>query len=69
MKSRNEKRSTMTIPEFCRALGIGRNQGYTAAQRGELPVPVIRIGKRVLVARAAVERLLAADLGNSRGAA
>jgi excisionase family DNA binding protein len=70
MKStKPESRATMTIPEFCRALGIGRNQGYAAASKGELPVPLIRIGKRVLVSRAAVERLLAGALVDGRGAA
>jgi hypothetical protein len=38
-------------------LGIGRNQGYEAAARGE--IPVIRIGKkRMVVPLAAFERML-----------
>jgi excisionase family DNA binding protein len=37
-------------------LGIGRNQAYEAAHRGE--IPSIRIGKRILVPVAALDRLL-----------
>jgi excisionase family DNA binding protein len=40
-------------------LGIGRNQAYAAAARGE--IPVIRIGKRLLVPIAALERLVNGD--------
>lgn len=49
-------RQTLTIPETARALGIGRNQGYEAARRGE--IPTVKIGKRLLVPLIALERLL-----------
>jgi excisionase family DNA binding protein len=49
-------RLTIDIPEAARRLGIGKNQGYSAAQRGE--IPTVRIGKRVVVPVAALERLL-----------
>ena len=48
---------TITIPEAARRLGIGRNQGYAAAASGQLPV--IRIGKRMVVPLAALEAMLA----------
>ena len=51
-----EERRTLTIPEAAKALGIGRNAGYEAARRGE--IPTIKIGKRVLVPLAALERML-----------
>lgn len=51
-----EERATYTIEESARRLGIGRNQAYEAAHRGE--IPTIRIGKRLLVPRAAFDRLL-----------
>lgn len=51
-------RRTLTIVEAAQALGIGRNQGYEAARRGE--IPTIRIGKRILVPAAALERMLQA---------
>ena len=49
-------RRTCTIPEAAKALGIGRNVGYEAARRGE--IPTIRIGKRLLVPLAALEKML-----------
>jgi excisionase family DNA binding protein len=50
------ERQTYTIDEAARILGIGRNAGYLAARSGALPV--LRMGKRLLVPRAALERLL-----------
>ena len=50
-----EKR-TLTIDEAAKALGIGRNSAYEAAKRGE--IPTIKIGGRILVPRAALERML-----------
>ncbi len=47
----------LTITEVSRLLRIGRNSAYDAARRGELPV--VRIGRRLLVPRVALERLLA----------
>ncbi|MCH9000580.1 MAG: helix-turn-helix domain-containing protein [Proteobacteria bacterium] len=54
----NEKTEavTMSVPEAGRRLGIGRNAAYEAAARGE--IPMIRIGRRMLVPRAAFERML-----------
>ena len=53
------ERQTVSIPECARALGISLGGAYSAARRDELPVPVIRIGRRYLVPRAALERVLA----------
>jgi excisionase family DNA binding protein len=52
-------RKTYKIGEAAKLLGVGRNQAYEAAQRGE--IPTIKIGKRILVPRAALERLLAGE--------
>ena len=49
-------RATVTVVEAAKRLGIGRNQAYEAAHRGE--IPTIRIGKRILVPTAALDRLL-----------
>jgi len=51
------ERQTYTVPEAGRLLGIGRGQAYEAVARGE--IPAIRFGKRLVVPRAALERLLA----------
>ena len=47
MKSQTE-RMTYSMEEVARLLGIGRNQAYEAAKRGDFPV--IKVGKRLLVA-------------------
>jgi excisionase family DNA binding protein len=47
---------TLTIPEAAKRLGIGRNSAYRAAANGELPT--IRLGKRILVPRIALEKKL-----------
>lgn len=50
------ERKTVTVEEAGKQLGIGRNAAYEAARRKE--IPTIRIGRRVLVPRAALDRLL-----------
>ena len=47
---------TQTIQQAAKELGIGKNQAYAAARRGELPT--IRIGKRILVLRVPFKRML-----------
>jgi excisionase family DNA binding protein len=43
-------------PEAGRRLGLGRNATYEAIARGE--IPVIRFGRRIVVPKKALERLL-----------
>ena len=51
------KRQTLNLwPDVGKVLGLGRNSTYAAAERGDLRV--IRIGKRLLVPIAEMERLL-----------
>ena len=58
MATRNgTDRQTLTVEEAAALLGIGRNSAYQAVAAGQ--IPVIRIGRRLLVPRAALERLLA----------
>jgi len=47
---------TMSIPEAGRVLGIGRDAAYQAARHGQ--IPTIRLGRRLVVPVAALERLL-----------
>jgi excisionase family DNA binding protein len=49
---------TYTVEQAARLLGIGRNSAYDAVRRGE--IPVLKIGHRYLVPRAALERMLSA---------
>jgi len=53
--------AVLTIEEVSRILRIGRSAGYEAARRGD--IPTIRVGRRILVPRAALERMLA-DTGS-----
>jgi excisionase family DNA binding protein len=46
----------MTVDEAAKRLRISRNGAYEAVRRGE--IPSIKIGKRILVPRAALERML-----------
>jgi excisionase family DNA binding protein len=55
----DDGRLTYTLTEAAFRLGISRALAYEAAQRGELPV--CRIGRRVLVPRLALLRLLGQD--------
>jgi excisionase family DNA binding protein len=58
------ERLTLTVEEAATLLGISRAFAYEAVNRGE--VPSIRIGRRILVPKAALDRLLGSpdhDLG------
>lgn len=54
-----EKRLTLTVEEAAKILGISRAFAYEAVRRGE--VPSIRIGRRILVPKAALDRLLTGE--------
>ena len=49
--------ATYTVTEVANLLRIGRNSAYEAIKRGDLPA--LRVGKRLLVPRVALEKLLA----------
>ena len=49
-------RLTYSVEETARRLGVGRSSAYEAIRRGELPI--IRVGRRLLVSRVALERML-----------
>ena len=52
----DDGRLTWTVTEAAKLLGISPTSAYEAARRGELPVRVI--GRRMLIPRAALLRLL-----------
>ncbi|MGF1628288.1 MAG: helix-turn-helix domain-containing protein [Kiloniellaceae bacterium] len=56
---RETERQTINVEEAARRLGIGRAAAYEAAKRGDLPT--IKIGRRLLVPKAAFERMLAGN--------
>jgi excisionase family DNA binding protein len=53
------ERKTYNVGEAGKLLGIGRNAAYEAAKRGE--IPTIKIGRRLLVPKAAFDRMLAGE--------
>lgn len=62
----SQERLTMTIPEVAKTLGISSGLAYDLAKRDELPVPVIRCGRRLLLSRRALMALLERN-GNKAG--
>jgi excisionase family DNA binding protein len=54
---REFQRATYTIAEAAKKLGIGKNSAYEAAKRGD--IPVVKVGKRLLVPSVAFDQMLA----------
>ncbi len=52
----DNERLTVTVEQASRLLGISRASGYQGVLSGE--IPHIRVGKRILVPRGALERML-----------
>ncbi len=52
----HEERLTLTIEECAKVLGIGRQLAYDRVKTGE--IPVLKIGRRLLVPKAALKKLL-----------
>jgi excisionase family DNA binding protein len=50
-----------TVAEAATRLGIGRTLAYELIRSGAFPVPVIRLGRRIVVPRAALDALLARE--------
>jgi predicted DNA-binding transcriptional regulator AlpA len=51
-------RETLNIEAVGRVLGVSRAVAYELARRDELPVPVIRLGRRMVVSKRALEEVL-----------
>ena len=60
-----KERPVLSVNEVAKLLGLNRNSVYEAAKRGELPI--IRLGRRVLISRAGLQRML--DEGDAPKAA
>jgi excisionase family DNA binding protein len=63
MKSQTE-RMTYRMEEVAGLLGIGRNQAYEAAKHGDFPG--IKVGKRLLAPKPALDRMLMLNGGYGR---
>jgi predicted DNA-binding transcriptional regulator AlpA len=51
-------RETLNIETAGKMLGISRPVAYELARRDQLPVPVIRLGRRMVVSKRALEAVL-----------
>jgi len=58
---------TYTIDEAARLLGISRGLAYRLAREGRLP-GAISLGRRFVVSRTALEKLLAGEVSGMPGA-
>jgi len=54
---------TLTVPEAARLLGISRVLAYELVRQGK--IPALRFGRRLLIPRVALMRLLAGDAAAS----
>ena len=52
----NQERLCLSVPEAAKVLGISRGLAYELARSGRLPA--LRFGRRLLISRAALERML-----------
>lgn len=59
-----DKRLCITVPEAAKLLGISRNHGYELARQGKLPV--IRLGKRLIIPRIGFEKWLEEGLARCK---
>lgn len=51
-----ESTAVLTVTEAAQLLRLARNTAYAAVKRGE--IPTLRIGRRLLIPRDALERML-----------
>lgn len=52
---------TLSVAAASKILGVSRNTGYSAAKAGQLPV--LRIGRKIRVPKALLERMLTTSAG------
>ena len=60
-----DKRLCITVPEAAEMPGISRNFGYKLVKEGKLPSQ--RFGKRILMPRAALDRMLEEGMTQCKG--
>jgi excisionase family DNA binding protein len=54
-------RGTYDVPEAADRLGVHKLSVYKAIREGTFPVPVITVGRRYVIPKAALDRLLQGD--------
>ena len=56
--SQQQPLGTYSVAEAAERLGIGRDLAYDLIRQNSFPVATIRLGRRVVVVRSALDRLL-----------
>jgi hypothetical protein len=51
---------TATVEEFCQVMGVNRQAGFAAVR--EKRVPVLRFGRRIVISKQTIARLLAGEI-------
>ena len=59
LKTEEPERLVLTVDETAALLGISRGLAYQMARQGN--IPTVRLGRRLLVPRPALERMLQGD--------
>jgi excisionase family DNA binding protein len=62
-KGADVDRQTVNLDTVAKVLGVSRPVVYDLARKDQLPVPVLRIGRRMVVSKRALEALLDAQKG------
>jgi excisionase family DNA binding protein len=57
------RRRTLNVEEVADRLGINRSTAFELIRRNAFPLPVIRLGRRIVVPRQAVTELLGDEQG------
>lgn len=52
----DDNKAVLSVSEVAKILNLSRNSAYEGVKRGE--IPCIRVGKRLLIPRAALEKML-----------
>lgn len=60
----NDEKLVLNVKEVSLLLGLAKNSIYSGILAGE--IPHVKVGKRILIPRAALEKLLA-EAGNKTG--
>ena len=60
MKKNVSDQATMTVTDAANLLGIGRQTAYDLVAQGKLP-GALRLGRRIVVSKKALERFLDSD--------
>jgi excisionase family DNA binding protein len=58
--ARRAAADTLSVEDLAARLGIGRNQTYEAVRAGK--IPSLRVGRRWLISRVVLDRMLSGDL-------